>query len=411
MSNEKLTDSPELTLLLLCIRSDDANTAIKSGVKDEWFTGKNKKLWQGVLRRKEAGEGIDLVWARDYMSDSDYWQELNRAYAPMNNPESEIRSAAGILKNRYIERKTKEITMIYLIDNIRTDDPMKAVDHTIQLLTLLKAENKPHNPIDVREEIKRRIITGVKIKTGFPKLDAMTKGIEPSLWIIAGFSQVGKTTIAANIAVNVAMQDSPVVIFSGETSEVIMYEKVATMLSGINPSYGLTEEQRIEFLEYVDQVTKLPIDVFETVSLPNIIMEIQKKESPLYIVDYLQLIAANKRFDSREREISYVIQELARLKQEYQVCIIAISSLNRRNYSETPQLVNLKDSGSLEYASDYVLLLEKPIRKLPLDEQEEAKKDGKDRIIKGYLAKNRLYGTENVLTFDFDKQSLRIREA
>jgi len=127
-------------------------------------------------------------------------------------------------------------------------------------------------------------------------------------------------------------------------------------------------------------------------------------------VDYVQIIEPDKKCVNREREISYIIQELARLKQEYQVCIMAISSFNRSERHNIPTLSSLKDSGSLEYAIDYGLLLYWKYKALPVDGKE--KMDGKPEVnyIYSYMAKNRLYGLEDKCTLEFDKKSLKMKE-
>lgn len=80
----------------------------------------------------------------------------------------------------------------------------------------------------------------------------------------------------------------------------------------------------------------------------------------LVVVDYLQLMTAGKRTESRQVEVSGLSRSLKLLAKEFAVPIVVGSQLNRAVEQRTekkPMLSDLRESGSVEQDSDVVVLL------------------------------------------------------
>jgi len=391
-----------------------ADRALIMGVKQDWFGNRNMQiLWDGIVKRRCMDEICNLPWASNYLKEKTK-QELNgqfmRIYSDVLSPSREMNSTYEILHKNHIRRQL-QMSISDIQRGLFGEHPLHLIDKLLKDLTALKSIHEDRTQPDIEEEILRRISTGIKIKMGFPRLDWAFKGIDPALRIIAGFSQHGKTTLALNIARNVAEQGNKVVIFSGETNNVLLVEKLAIMESGINTRYHLNEEEKVEFMKAVKKAKNLPISLMEASTLPQIRMEIQKRRAPLYIIDYLQIIDSGEKQASREREIEMTITELARLKREYDICIIALSAFNRSEYGEEPSMKSLRGSGSLEYAADQVVLLWYGYQSKQSADRRTAEKEGKDKQIEAYIAKDKIYGNDGqTILLEFDKKSLRMNE-
>jgi len=83
----------------------------------------------------------------------------------------------------------------------------------------------------------------------------------------------------------------------------------------------------------------------------------------LIVVDYLQLVVANRQHENRVQEVSEVSQSLKNLARELKIPVLALSQLSRAVESrgtKEPQLADLRESGAIEQDADVVMFLYRP---------------------------------------------------
>lgn len=81
------------------------------------------------------------------------------------------------------------------------------------------------------------------------------------------------------------------------------------------------------------------------------------------VVDYLQLLKVSKKAERRDLDVAAFTRELKQIAIEQDICIIALSQLNRgptTRADKKPQMSDLRESGSLEQDADTVILLYRP---------------------------------------------------
>ncbi|MBC7867563.1 MAG: replicative DNA helicase [Gloeobacteraceae cyanobacterium ES-bin-316] len=226
-------------------------------------------------------------------------------------------------------------------------------------------------------------ITGVP--TGFPTLDKITYGWQPTdLIILAARPSVGKTAFALNLARTAAIRpkgdDRPptaVAFFSLEMSSSQLVQRILSAESEIwleKIARGKLEEHEMKQLykNGFERLSKAPIFIDDSAALN--IFELRAKcrrlknkhNVGLIIIDYLQLMSGSAdRNSNREQEISKISRDLKSLAKELQVPIIALSQLSRevekrKEGNKMPQLSDLRESGAIEQDADLVMFLYRP---------------------------------------------------
>ncbi|WP_456274788.1 replicative DNA helicase [Bacillus sp. AK031] len=213
------------------------------------------------------------------------------------------------------------------------------------------------------------------VPSGFEDLDIMTGGFKPGeLIIAAGRPSMGKTALVLNIAHNAILNSAVVDFFSLEMSEKQLYERLLSRMAQINsskwqnPFKFFTQEEQKRANEALDTCYKLPLQIHDqgNQSLDSIRARIQKtrrehKEgSYLVVIDYLQLITIEGKFDRHDLAIGAITKELKQMAKQYKVPIILLSQLSRaveQRGNKRPMMSDLRDSGSIEQDADIVMLL------------------------------------------------------
>lgn len=211
------------------------------------------------------------------------------------------------------------------------------------------------------------------LPTGFYDWDRISLGlVRSNLIIIAGRPGMGKTSLALNVAQHVAIREErPVGLFSLEMSQQELAQRILASESDLPfaslRSGQLSEGQWTKLYETIRRTTAAPIFIDDS---PNpTLLEIASKARrlkaekglELLIVDYLQLMQAGGRFESRQLEISAISRGLKQLSKELEIPILALSQLSRQPERRTgdhrPQLADLRESGSIEQDADMVCFI------------------------------------------------------
>lgn len=208
------------------------------------------------------------------------------------------------------------------------------------------------------------------VATGFADLDELTGGFRNSeLVILAARPSHGKTSLATNIALNVALAGTPVFFVSLEQSLTELGERVLVMNSGV-PSgkvrKGMLSADDVDRLSRArGAVAGAPLrfsrEPGQTVLriAANARRLRMREKIGLVVVDYVQLIEPDNRRLQRHEQVSSAARRLKILAKELNVPVVALAQLRRDADERRPRLSDLKESGGLEEHADTVILLSK----------------------------------------------------
>jgi replicative DNA helicase len=224
------------------------------------------------------------------------------------------------------------------------------------------------------------------VSTGLVDLDKKLGGLHRSdLLILAGRPSMGKTSLATNIAFNVAKAykkgkkhdgtdgaiDGGVVgFYSLEMSAEQLAARILSEASEV-PSEQIRrgDMTETEFRRFVDAAKSLeacPLYIDDTPALP--ISQLAARARRLkrthgldvLIVDYLQLVRGTGKSENRVNEISEITMGLKAIAKELDIPVIALSQLSRQvenRDDKRPQLSDLRESGSIEQDADVVMFV------------------------------------------------------
>lgn len=210
------------------------------------------------------------------------------------------------------------------------------------------------------------------IASGFHQLDRMTGGLQRSdLVIVAGRPAMGKTSFALNLAYNAASKyDAPVGVFSLEmSSEQLCMRLISSQGRLDNHAVRTGRLKHTDWprlTQALSDLTNTPIFIDDTSSIS--LLELRSKARrmvqlhgvKMIVVDYLQLINAGTRSESRQQEISMISRSLKGLAKDLNIPVVALSQLSRAVESRTgnrPMLSDLRESGAIEQDADLVMFV------------------------------------------------------
>jgi len=261
------------------------------------------------------------------------------------------------------------------------------------------------------------------VSTGLIDLDKKLGGLHKSdLLILAGRPSMGKTSLATNIAFNIARTyrrgtrpdgsegavDGGVVgFFSLEMSAEQLAARILSEASEVPSEQvrrgDMTEGEFRRFVEAAKELEACPLFIDDTPALP--ISQLAARARRLkrthgldaLFIDYLQLVRPASAKDSRVNEVSEITQGLKAIAKELDIPVVALSQLSRQVESrddKRPQLSDLRESGSIEQDADVVMFV---FREEYYKEREKPGDDRLEDVAKWQEAMERVHGKAEVI--------------
>lgn len=207
------------------------------------------------------------------------------------------------------------------------------------------------------------------IPTFFSDLDNLLGGMHNSdLIIVAARPGIGKSSLALNIAENVAIKaKKKVAFFSLEMSNDQLVDRIISSQALVENYKLRTGDLQDDDWRRIAEAAKLladcPIyfDDSSSITVSQMKAKLRRlKDVGLVIIDYLQLMSSGRRIENRVQEVSELTRSLKIMAKELNVPLIVLSQLARRSEDRKdgrPQLSDLRESGSIEQDADSVLFL------------------------------------------------------
>jgi len=261
------------------------------------------------------------------------------------------------------------------------------------------------------------------ISTGLTDLDKKLGGLHRSdLLILAGRPSMGKTSLATNIAFNMAkaykkgklpdgsegaINGGVVGFFSLEMSAEQLAARILSEASEVPSEQirrgDMTEGEFRRFVEAAKALEACPLYIDDTPALPiSQLAARARRLKRMYgldalFVDYLQLVRPASAKDSRVNEVSEITQGLKAIAKELDIPVVALSQLSRQvenRDDKRPQLSDLRESGSIEQDADVVMFV---FREEYYAEREKPSEDKLEEMAGWQERMDRLHGKAEVI--------------
>ncbi len=415
--------------------------AVERGIRvNSFYLPAHQRIWETIEEMHGAGKLIDGVLLSNRLREKQVFEEVGGTSYLQRLVEA---APVTVHVESYLEVVKQKAVVRGIIQACREAvdkcyDPDKSTETLISeteqsFMNLGSSKNQvwkswPMMVEDVRKEIfsaldEQRVMAG--IPTGFKAFDDRLRGLKASeMIVLAARPSMGKTSLALNIAENIAMGEGqpggrgkPVAVFSLEMSAESLVKRMICSRARVSSEkldggYVSTEMHQ-GLIHAAEELKHAPIFIDDAGGLDVMDMRSRarrlKKKHPdlaLIVVDYLQIShCSHQAKDGWQREVAGISGELKNMAKELKVPVMVLSQLSRDaekrdRTSGRPKLSDLRDSGAIEQDADVVFLLRRPCR-YPEDPDREDL-----RLAVVDIAKNRNGGVGEV-KLNFEEQYTR----
>lgn len=380
----------------LMLRSDLVVPVTSVLQKSDFYLESHRHLFDAIASLSLSGNTPDPLQVIQYLKDRDLLQSVLPPEEILSLVENVISAGNAPQLSRRLKNLAVRRELILTVQDISTEayrphedenQFLKSVADKVLKITNQTAADGPVLVRDVKNDFVDYIEQLYKAKgglsglaTGFLEFDNLTSGLKGGeLIVLAARPGMGKTTLAMNMAANIAIkQQKHVLLYSLEMGRLELLLRMLCAEAQMNLAdmkKGLVPREKVQqILSTIDKVTSAPlsledsgtVDIWDIITLTRklaVDLDTKGESLGLVIIDYLQLVAdPEARSQGRQNEVASVSRSLKQLARMVDVPVIAVSQMNRsveqrKGDSARPQLSDLRESGAIEQDADMVMFI------------------------------------------------------
>lgn len=352
---------------------------------EDYYYGENAEVHRAIVSLQSDNQPIDFLTVADRI------QSLPSGDCPLaycseivrNTPSAaNAKAYAEIVRERSLDRAL--IACGDRLAEIATGDQPAAEKVAAAQAEVLSLDSQAATAEVVKacdvlalhvDELQRRHEKGGEIdglSTGIKDLDAKLQGLKPEqLIVIAGRPAMGKTTLAMNIATDVAInQGKQALVVSLEMSSGQLMDRLLSSVGrvplqaikdGSAPNdYGVNLGAAAQKIK----TAGLFLSDRPSMTISRIRAAARRHKRryglDLIVIDYLQLMDSDSRSGNRAEEVSYMSRHAKLMAKELKVPVILLSQLSRQceqRHNKRPIPSDLRESGAIEQDADIIMFV------------------------------------------------------
>ena len=358
---------------------------------DDFYLQTNREIYETIYEMFSYSQPIDPVTVLDKMRERGVFDEQNSPKYLMQLMEitptaANVKQYAQIVRDKSLLRGLSTAASD-IVDTVyegvgTAQDILEAAEKRIFAIRRGNAVDSLEHVGTILLKVYDRLAELAKsdsdisgLSTGLRDLDKFISGLNNSdLMLLAARPGMGKTSMALNIALNVAKKypKKTVAFFSLEMSKQQLVTRLISNESFVDNKKLVTgrldpeDWSKIGLASTVLNQTDLRVDDNPSLTVAALNAKCRRLENlGLVIIDYLQLMTAaggpvKYGGENRQQVVSDISRSLKIMAKELNVPVVCLSQLSRANESrqdKRPMLSDLRESGAIEQDADEVLFL------------------------------------------------------
>ena len=390
---------------------------------DNFYLSQHKIIYSTLMMMYDLNQPIDFLTLYEKLKNEGnedkaggkaYLTQLVQAVPSSAN----VEVYANIVLDKYLSRSLLSTAQRIIEDINSGNKASELIDAAEQRIYEIRQGKETSDLVHIGNVIKEETYDRLQkianeetrkdylgINCGIKELNDTLTGLNKSDLIILGARPgVGKTSLALNIARNVAINEGKTVaIFSLEMTrdqlaQRLLSNEACIPSEHLRDSLKMTDKEWVSLAQASETLSKAKIYLDESsdITVPMMKAKIRRQKNiDLVIVDYLGLVKSASRSENRVQEVSEVSRSLKIMAKELNIPLLVCAQLNRGVESKAggkahkPGLADLRDSGSIEQDADIVMFLHRET-----DNSDEYAEN--DNTVELIVAKNRHGETKNI---------------
>ena len=376
--------------MLGCLMLDkDAIVKVVDFIKaEDFYNGKHQDIYQAMAELYERSNPIDILSVSARLKEKNKLEDIGGS-AYLTSLINTVPTATHVYNYAKIVRQKKilrdlisaseEIGLSAFNESEEVDILLDKAEKTVfgigqRSLTqqFLPIRDILSGTFERLDELTKNAGQMRGVPTGFTDMDKILGGLQNSdLVILAARPSMGKTSLALDIARNVAvLENKPVGLFSLEMSKDQLANRLLASLANINLwnllNARLTGDDYSRLQHAMGSLSDAPLYIDDAGSVNILQMRAMarrlqaNKGLSLIVIDYLQLMEPMNRFASPVQQVTENSRALKMLAKELNVPVLVLSQLSRAVEARVPQiprLADLRESGAIEQDADVVMMI------------------------------------------------------
>lgn len=410
-------EAEALTLAAMLRYPDEYHSINEAKLTPQDFIGtENQRVMRAISEVVESKQSptlplvLEELRTRGYDSATDYTVRLTEQPA---SP-AQAREYADIIKGLSVNRSLANTgaKIIEIAQESRTDYQSAILESEKALWRVkqvLPPEEKGISASEIIERMRNTPLSDTIPVRFSPTLQEWTMGYAPNhFWVVGGFSSVGKSAVAVNMAIDTIRANRSVAILSLEMSAETYMMRMISNLSGIpqrtirsGMTLGFEEADKIKRVEASLSNKDLYVDD-RCGTLDKIVSRARKLKAErgldMLIVDFIQNVYVTGDEVGDARATAIRLQDLAK---ELSCTVVGFSQVSNEQAKWAAEggssnYYAFKGHGAIKDAADIGVMLQR-------DQQQRSP------VLKFHVVKNR-HDTLGLITMDMDLETGRIRE-